>query len=66
MFVIALIASLMIPLAPGVPFPDPPFDPGGVVLLPNHLTQGDGPRLFCAAGYCWPANDSMPPTLVPA
>lgn len=64
---ISIIASLLIPLAPSVPFPDPPVDPGGrVVPLPNYLTQGDGARLVCANGYCWPANDSMPPRLVPA
>lgn len=63
---IALIASLMIPLAPGMPYPDPPVDPGGrVEPLPNYLTQGDGTRLVCANGYCWPSNDSMPQILLP-
>lgn len=64
---IVLVASLLIPLAPGTPYPDPPPDPAGrVSALPNHLTQGDGTRLVCANGYCWATNDSMPPTLVPA
>lgn len=66
---IAIAASIIVPLAPS--YPDPPAPtptPGYIQMIPNYLVQGDGTRVVCTptASYCWPSNDGLPPTLIPS